>query len=87
MTSIDLSRARADSPGVRYVLHFNNAGAALMPRPVLDAVRDYIAREGELGGYETAKENWDRIERVYDSLARLVGARREEIAVDRKSVV
>lgn len=81
MTPIDLSRARADTPGVRNVLHFNNAGAALMPRPVLDAVRDYVAREGELGGYETAKENWDRVEHAYDALARLVGAAREEIAV------
>lgn len=81
MTPIDLSRARADTPGVRNVLHFNNAGAALMPTPVLDAVRGYIAREGELGGYETAKENWARVEHVYDALARLVGAAREEIAV------
>lgn len=81
MTPIDLSRARADTPGVRNVLHFNNAGAALMPTPVIDAVRNYVAREGELGGYETAKENWGRVEHVYDALARLVGAAREEIGV------
>jgi selenocysteine lyase/cysteine desulfurase len=81
MASIDLDRARTDTPGVRNVLHFNNAGAALMPRPVVDAVRDYVAREGELGGYETAKENWDRVEHAYDALARLLGAAREEIGI------
>ena len=35
--SIDLQQARRDTPGCTTVLHFNNAGAALMPQPVLDA--------------------------------------------------
>ena len=34
---IDLARVRADTPGVEHVAHLNNAGAALMPQPLLDA--------------------------------------------------
>ncbi|MEM8987684.1 MAG: aminotransferase, partial [Pseudomonadota bacterium] len=50
-----LSRVRADTPGVAHVAHFNNAGAALPPTPVLDAVKDYLQLEGEIGGYEAMR--------------------------------
>jgi len=35
--TIDLTRARRDTPGAAEILHFNNAGAALMPTPVPEA--------------------------------------------------
>ena len=40
----DLSRARRDTPGCEEVLHFNNAGASLMPQPVLDATVSHLRR-------------------------------------------
>ncbi|KAB2872022.1 MAG: aminotransferase, partial [Bauldia sp.] len=44
---IDIERVRAETPAVRQVLHFNNAGAALMPEPVFDAVDGHLRLERE----------------------------------------
>jgi cysteine desulfurase / selenocysteine lyase len=78
---IDLERVRADTPGVAHVAHLNNAGSALPPQQVLDAVVDHLRREAEIGGYEAARERHDRWEHTYDALARLLNANREEVAV------
>jgi cysteine desulfurase/selenocysteine lyase len=78
---IDLARVRADTPGVEHVVHFNNAGSALPPRQVVDAVVEHLQREAEIGGYEAAAERKDRWEHTYDALAGLIGAHRDEIAV------
>jgi selenocysteine lyase/cysteine desulfurase len=78
---IDLEGVRADTPGVEHVAHFNNAGSALPPRQVVDAVVEHLQREAEIGGYEAAAERKDRWEHTYDALAQLIGAHRDEIAV------
>lgn len=78
---IDVARARRETPGAASVLHFNNAGAALMPQPVLDAQLTHLRREAETGGYEAAREAEEALAHTYDALARLVGAGRDEIAV------
>src|SRR5437660_1417444 len=78
--TLDVPQLRADTPGVANVLHFNNAGAALPPLPVLNALMSHLAREATIGGYEAAAEAADRIADVYDAIAALIGAHRDEIA-------
>ncbi len=78
---IDLKRARAETPGCSNVLHFNNAGAALMPEPVLNSVIGHLRLESEIGGYEAAELARPEIDHVYDATARLISCRPDEIAV------
>ena len=84
---IDVARARAETPGIASRVHLNNAGAALMPKPVLDAMVGYLNREAEIGGYEAAAEAQARLEAAYDSVARLIGAENDEIALVENATV
>jgi selenocysteine lyase/cysteine desulfurase len=70
---IDVDRLRADTPGTRYVTHLNNAGAALMPTPVTEAVIDYLEHESRFGGYETEAALRDRIDDAYLAIGDLLG--------------
>jgi cysteine desulfurase / selenocysteine lyase len=79
--AIDLERARAETPGCRERVHFNNAGASLMPSPVVEAVVDHLRLEAQIGGYEARAAVEGEIERTYDAAAELIGAERDEIAL------
>ena len=79
-SAIDLDRLRADTPGTAKVAHLNNAGSALPPDQVVDAVVAFLRREAEVGGYEAKTEASDALEAVYDSVARLINVGRDEIA-------
>jgi len=77
----DLQRARQDTPGCEHVLHFNNAGASLMPRPVLDATIAHLQLEAQIGGYEAADRAHDAIEHTYDAVGTLINCSRDEVAI------
>ena len=47
----------------------NNAGAGLMPRPVIDAMHEHLTLEGDIGGYEAAARKAAEIEQVYAEAA------------------
>jgi selenocysteine lyase/cysteine desulfurase len=76
----DLERARRDTPGCERVLHFNNAGASLMPQPVIEAVMSHLQLESQIGGYEAADQTQPAVEHFYEAVAELLGCQQEEVA-------
>lgn len=78
---LDVGALRGDTPGCDgKLIHLNNAGAALMPRPVIAAVTGHIGLEGRVGGYEAAIEAEGDVDAFYVKAAALVAGRPEEIA-------
>jgi selenocysteine lyase/cysteine desulfurase len=78
---IDIDKARAETPGCGRIIHLNSAGAALPPRIVLDTVIDHLWAEATMGGYQAEDAAAQRLESVYDSIARLLGCERSEVAI------
>ena len=77
---LDIDSLRADTPGCEHVIHLNNAGAGLMPAPVVSAIQDHIDLEARIGGYEAAAERQDAVEAARAAVARLIGAEPRNIA-------
>ncbi|HET9257519.1 MAG TPA: aminotransferase class V-fold PLP-dependent enzyme [Pseudonocardiaceae bacterium] len=63
------------------VAHLNNAGAALPPSPVTDAVIAHLRLEADIGGYEAAAAAAERVQHTYRAIARLIGCEVDEVAV------
>ncbi len=78
---LDLARARAETPGVATVVHFNNAGCSLPPKPVVEAMIDHIRLEATIGGYEAHDRQREAVDRPYAALAEFINAGPDEIAI------
>jgi selenocysteine lyase/cysteine desulfurase len=77
---IDISAVRADTPACEQVIHFNNAGASLMPDPVFNAIGSHLELEREKGGYEAATLAADQLQSFYSEFAALLACEPQEIA-------
>lgn len=78
---------RSDTPGCDRLVHLNNAGAALMPRPVRQAILGHLRLEEELGGYEAADARSDQIKDAYVAMGRLLGTNARNVAIVQNSTV
>jgi len=77
---LDIKRARRETRYCEEVVHFNNAGASLMPVPVSDRLHEYLREEERFGGYETAEREQEVLEHFYDAAATLLRCETSEIA-------
>lgn len=84
---IDLARLRRETPGCRERVHLNNAGAGLMPEPVLDAIRGHLELEAQIGGYEAADAREGEIARCYEAVGQLLHAPARNIAFTENATV
>ena len=78
---IDIDAVRADTPATAQVIHFNNAGAALQPDVVVDAVIQHLRLEQRLGGYEAGDAAAEAKADTYGALAEMLGCAADEIAL------
>lgn len=81
MEALNVTALRADTPGVAHRVHLNNAGASLMPSPVLDAIRGHLDLEARIGGYEAAEEAAPSIANAYADVARLLNTTPDRVAM------
>lgn len=84
---IDIVRIRADTLAASRLAYLHNAGAALMPTPVVAAMKQHIDLESEIGGYAAAGREAARLDAVYGSVARLLNAAPDEIALVENATV
>src|SRR5215468_12356338 len=78
---MEVEALRAQTPGCANRIHLNNAGAALLAQPTLDAMTAQLRLEAEIGGYEAAAAVRDAVAATYAAIAELVGGRDDEIAL------
>jgi selenocysteine lyase/cysteine desulfurase len=79
-SEFNIQRAREDTRYCEDIIHFNNAGAALMPIPVSDLLHEYLQKEERYGGYETAEREIGTLESFYQVSAKLLNCTADEIA-------
>jgi selenocysteine lyase/cysteine desulfurase len=77
---VDVESLRAETPGCAHRVHLNNAGAALLAQPTLDAMTAHLSLEAAIGGYEAAEAAADAVADTYAAVAQLLGGGRAEIA-------
>ncbi len=78
---MDIDALRAQTPGCARRIHLNNAGAALLAQPTLDAMTGHLRLEAEIGGYEAAARAREGIAAAYAAIAELVGGRSREVVL------
>jgi selenocysteine lyase/cysteine desulfurase len=77
----EIQKFRTETKGTSEWTHFNNAGASLPPDMVVETVIQYLSEEAGRGGYETEYKYKEQLENVYQLIARLIHAEKNEVAI------
>lgn len=76
----EINALRNDTTGCSNVIHFNNAGASLMPNVVTEAIVDHIHLEANIGGYEASALRAEAVKEFYNQAALLLNGKSSNIA-------
>ncbi len=82
----ELNSLRQATPGVGKRLHLDNCGSALMPEPVINAIKSHLDREISFGGYVAQEQQLTAMQDVYHSLAKLLGGTFRDYALTGSAV-
>ncbi|MFD5557458.1 aminotransferase class V-fold PLP-dependent enzyme [Streptomyces sp. NPDC127068] len=77
---LDVTALRAETPGCRQVIHFNNAGCGLLATPVLEAMVDHLNLEAQMGGYEASATRSAEVRGFYREIAALINTTPDNIS-------
>ena len=77
----EIQRFRNETRGTSEWIHFNNAGASLPPDEVVETVIHYLNEEARQGGYEMEYTYREQLENVYQLIAGLIHAEKDEVAI------
>jgi selenocysteine lyase/cysteine desulfurase len=77
---MNVQKLRLETPGCLNRIHFNNAGSALPPNPVLEKMQSILTLESEIGGYETADFLAKELADFYPVLAKFLGCEPRNVA-------
>jgi len=80
IAAFNIKLAREETSACNEIIHFNNAGSSLMPKPVSEVLHSYLEKEERYGGYETAVLENDAIENFYTAAGKLLNCDAGEIA-------
>ncbi|QSE98201.1 aminotransferase class V-fold PLP-dependent enzyme [Fulvivirga lutea] len=84
---MDIDLLRNETPGCSQVIHFNNAGAALVSKRTLQAQINCLKEEANYGSYETAANYSEQLSEFYNEVATLINASPNEIAFTESATV
>lgn len=79
-TEKEILKLRAETKGCQKQIHFNNAGAALPPDAVHNALLEHLELERSIGGYSAQLLAQEKIDGFYTAFARLLNCDSQEIA-------
>lgn len=78
---MNIDKIREDTLHCDNFIHFNNAGAALPPKSVNEAIIAFLKEEEATGGYEMEARHAESIDQIYKEIAKLIRCQSDEIAI------
>jgi len=75
-----IEKLRGETPGCENKIHLNNAGAGLMPLPVINRMIEHLQLEANIGGYEAAEDKHQEIHEFYIQAGKLLNCPSKNIA-------